>query len=940
MLKKRFFLFIAAAAFLAGCVSIPEELSSPLPLDPSVVKGTLDNGLTYYIRENRKPLERASLRLVVKAGSLLEEEDQQGLAHLVEHMAFNGTERYEKLELIHYLESIGMDFGPEINAYTGFEETVYMLEIPTDDEEILEKGFEVLREWARHITMEEDEIDTERLVIQEEWRLGRGASGRIRDQILPVFLQDSRYAERLPIGKVDVFMNTPAERVRDFYRDWYRPELMAVVAVGDFKTSDIESLIRRYFDFSASAEPPEIPAFPVPDQEGTRVKIVSDPEVTVPQIELAVLRPPLSLATREDYRAMLVRNLFWSAFNQRLAELARGENPPFIGARGGEGNWVSSASFISVSASLGEEKIREGLDVLTGELVRAVRYGLTPGELERGKDESLLHISRAFREKENLRSSSLAGELVEYHLRDVFMPGIEGEYDLTRELLPLISLEEVNRYARTLLPRENRILTLILPEAQVPPGEEELLTLLTLVENREVSPPEERDFGGLNRTEEGLPEEVVEKRFLPAWEAEEWILANGARVIVKPTDFMDDQVLFSAVSPGGLSLEEDDLFHDGLYSLLFLQESGLSDFSAGDLEKVLAGRDVSVFPYLGDYFEGFRGGGSPTELETLLQLTRLYFTEPRFDQGVFNNLKERLREVVKNRLADPVTQYRDRIQEIISSGAFRRKPLDPDLLETIYLEEGREVYRRRFSGAGDFTFFFVGALDPADLEPLAAAYLGTLPEGPAEAWQDRGIRPPDYPVDEWVRRGIEPQGRVTLVYHGEGEFTREEEKIVSTLGEILEVNLRELIREELGGTYSVRAAVTPIKQPYSGWTASVELGCDPERVDELTAQIEGETARLRSGDFDQSHLDREIEQYRRTYEVNLRENGFWLNTMARTVREGGEPEPPLPPEEYAALLTRERIVELAGRIFDPQRRIRVVLVPGEEAAPGAGLDQD
>jgi len=940
MLKKRFFLFLAAAAFLAGCISIPEEIFSPLPMDPAVVRGTLDNGLTYYIRENRKPRERASLRLVVKAGSLLEEEDQQGLAHLVEHMAFNGTVLYEKLELIHYLESIGMDFGPEINAYTGFEETVYMLEIPTDDGEILEKGFEVLKEWARYITMNNEDIESERLVIQEEWRLGRGASGRIRDQILPVLLQDSRYAERLPIGKVEVFMNTPADRVRDFYRDWYRPDLMAVVAVGDFNASDIESLIQGYFDFPAAPEPTELPGFPVPGQEGTRVKVVADPEVAVPQIELAVLRSPLSLTTREDYRAMLVRNLFWSAFNQRLSELSREEKPPFIGARGGEGNWVSSASFVSLSASLGEEKILTGLNTLTEELVRAVRYGLTPGELRRGKEETLLFITRAFKEKDNIPSSSLAGELVEYHLRDVFMPGVEGEYDLTRELLPLISLEEVNLYAGSLFPRDNRIVTLILPESLVPPGEAEILDAIALVEARTVMPPEERDPGTLEGTGGDTTPGAVEKRLLPAWGAEEWILANGARVIVKPTDFMDDQVLFSAVSPGGLSLEEDELYHDGLYSLLVLQESGLAGFSAGDLKKVLSGRDVSVFPYLGDHFEGFRGGGSPDELETLLQLTRLYFTEPRFDEGVYVNLKERLGEVVKNRLADPVTQYRDRLQEILSSGSYRRKPLDQELLETMTLEEGREVYQRRFAGAGDFTFLFVGTLNLVELEGLASAYLGTLPQGPRETWIDRGIRPPQEQVDERVRKGLEPQGRVTLVFHGEGEFTAEDEKILSTLGEILEVNLRELIREELGGTYSVRAGVTPVKQPYSGWSGSVEFGCDPARVDELTGRIYGEIDKLRNGEIAQSHLDREIEQYRRTYQVNLRENSFWLDTMARAVREGADPEPPLSPEEFAALLTRERLVELAGRVFANPEQIRVVLVPGVDEIPDTPAGQD
>lgn len=862
---------------------------------------------------------------------MLEEEDQQGLAHLLEHMAFNGTENFEKMELINYLESIGMDFGPEINAYTSFEETVYMLEIPTDDRDIMENAFQVLEDWAHLISLEEDAIEAERPVIREEWRLGRGASGRILDEILPVLLKDSRFAERLPIGKVDVFMKTPAQRVRDFYSDWYRPELMAVVAVGDFDSVEIRSLIETHFSYPSPGPAPDLPIFPVPPQELPRVKIVGDPEVTLPSLELAILRSPAGKMTEQDYRDFLVRGLFWNIFNQRLEELSRREDPPFLGAGGGEGDFVSTAAFVSYNTALREENLLEGIEILTEEIFRAQRYGVLEGELFRAKEEQRLFINRAFKEKDNLPSPSLARELADYYLEGIFMPGIEEEHRLTNEILPEISLEEINDYARTIFPRENRILTLILPETVVSPGEEKLLALLEEVEARPLTPPKEESVGELPQAS---PEErgaIIERHRIEAWEAEEWILSNGARIVVKPTDFMEDQILFYAFSPGGLSLVEDPFYHDGLYSSLFLRESGLGEFSAGDLEKALAGRDVSLSPFIGDYFEGFSGSASPAELELLLRLTRLYFTDPRFDQDIFENLKSRLDTVVKNRLFDPDTVYQDRLQEILTSGAYRKKPLDSAILDTLVLAEAQEVYSQRFAGAGDFTFLLVGNVDPALLEAMVTATLGSLPGGNEEEWVDRGIRPPEAIVEERVEKGLDPKGRVTLVFPGEGELSKEEKTVFNTVGDILQVRLRELLREELGGTYSVRVSTDLHSRPVDGWTGTVSFGCDPERTEELSARVFEEIERLREGELDPSYLEAEKEQYRRDYEVNLEENGFWLGEMADTLQEGETPEPPLSPEAFAENLTMERTMALAARVFDTTRWIRLVLVPEDTA---------
>ena len=930
---KRFIptcLFLGAVFLFTACGTIKQGDSPVIPLDPKVETGVLENGLTWYIRKNEEPKDRAVLRLAIKAGSLLEEDDQQGLAHLLEHMAFNGTKNFEKMELVNYLESIGMDFGPDINAHTSFEETVYKLEIPTDDQEILENAFQVLEDWAHLLTLDDGAIEEERGVVREEWRVRQGASRRVLDQILPVLFKDSRYAERLPIGKMEVVMESPAQRVKDFYRDWYHPALMAVVAVGDFDPSEIRRLVEKHFSFPPSRGAPKLPIYEIPPQKLPRVAIVSDSEVTSPSVELLTLKRPAEKRTEKDFRDSLIRGLFWRIFNRRLEDLTRQETPPFRGARGRESRYVSTAAFVSFRADLRSDELLGGVDVLVEEIFRAQRFGVTEGELSRTKKALDLINSRDYKEKDNISSSSFALDLVTHFLQGDAAIGLEDKYRLAQRFLSEITLEDVNLYARTIFPGENRILLMVLPETSPSPEEGTLLALLEEVESRTLAPPRDEEFGKLPQVLPGIEDKAVKKQSIEAWGAEEWILSNGARVIIKPTDFMEDEILFYGFSPGGLSLEEDALFHDGLYSPMFVQESGLGNFSAGALSEVLTGIDVQLSIFMENYFEGFSGSTSSRDFESLLSLTRLYFTEPRFDEEIFGNLMIRLNEGVKNRLANPFTVYTDRYREIRSSGAYRFRPLSPEILETLVFEEMKEVFSRRFSSAGDFTYILVGNIDPDEVEPMLAAYLGSLPGGTKEEWKDRGIRPPATIVDEEVKSGLDSKGHVIMTFTGEGKFSEEEENIFYVLGDVLEVQLREVLREDMGGTYSVNVSTELQEFPFSGWVGEIHFGCDPDRAEELSARVFEEIKKLQRGTLDPAALQREKEQYRRYYEVNIEENQFWLEAIIEVLQGGGNPQPPLSPATFAEDLTAERIVGLANRVFDGDRWIRLVLLPEDQ----------
>ncbi|MCH6560650.1 insulinase family protein, partial [candidate division KSB1 bacterium] len=610
------------------------DLKKELPTDPKIRIGKLKNGLKYYIRENQKPENRAELRLAVNAGSVLEDDDQRGLAHFVEHMAFNGTKNFAKQEIVDYLESIGMQFGPDINAYTDFDETVYMLQVPTDSVEAVETAFQILEDWAHNISFEEEEIDKERGVVVEEWRLGRGAGARMRDKQFPILFKDSRYAERLPIGKKEILETAPYNSLRRFYRDWYRPDLMAVVAVGDFDKDWIEKLIKKHFRrLRALKKPRERQVFPVPNHKETLFAPASDVEATSSNISIYYKHEVPEEGTVGDYRRSLIEALYNSILNNRLNELLQNPEPPFLFGFSSQGTFIRSKSFYILGAGVKDNGIEAGLEAVLTEAIRVRRHGFTESELERQKTEMLRRFEQVYNERDKTESEQFAAEYIRNFLEGEPLPGIEYEYTLYNLLLPGIKIEEVNQLAKNLIRDENRVISVSTPEKEEikTPTEEGILAVFDRVNRKEIKPYEDT-VPDLPLVEiPPTPGKIVAQETIEKLGVTEWDLSNGVKVVLKPTDFKNDEILFTATSPGGHSLVPDKDFIAAALATAIIREGGLGNFDRIALQKKLAGKLAGVSAWISSLQEGLSGNASPKDLETLFELIYLHFTAPRKD---------------------------------------------------------------------------------------------------------------------------------------------------------------------------------------------------------------------------------------------------------------------------------------------------------------------
>ncbi|MGD2216039.1 MAG: insulinase family protein [Gemmatimonadales bacterium] len=907
------------------------DLQRSLPVDSAVTLGTLPNGLRYYIRENPEPQERAELRLVVKAGSVLEDDDQQGLAHFVEHMAFNGTEHFEKQELVDYLEGIGMRFGPDLNAYTSFDETVYMLTVPTDSAELVATAFQILEDWAHGLAFDHEEIDKERGVIIEEWRLGRGAGARIRDQQLPVLFQGSRYAERLPIGKREIVESFEYETLVRFYRDWYRPDLMAVIAVGDFDAATIEELIRRHFAGIPMPDiAPQRPTYPVPDHEETLFAIATDPEATFNSVAVYWKQPPQEVGTVGAYRRSIVEALYNRMLNFRFFELTQEADPPFIGASSSQGRFIGSKEVYILGAGVQENGHQRALEVLLSEAQRVARYGFTETELEREKRELLRYLQQAYDEREKTRSSAYASEYARAFLYDEPIPGIAYEYEMHQQLLPGITLDEVNRLARQWISEDNRVILADGPEKEGVeiPSEDELLAVFEAVESADIEAYVDAASEAPLVPVVPEPAEIVEVEEIEELGVQRWTLANGVRVLLKPTDFKDDEILFSAWSPGGTSLAPDSDYVAAITASTVIGFSGVGEFSLIDLQKKLAGEAVRVSPSVGSLFEAMGGNASPSDVETMFQLIYLYFTAPRRDSAAYASIKSRMQAFLANRNADPGSAFYDTLNVTLTQHHFRSRPPTLELYEEMDLDVSYEFYRERFADAGDFLFVFVGNFDLEELKPLIQTYLGGLPSsGREETWRDEGIRYPSGVIEKTVYKGIEPKSQTRIIFTGPFDWTRENRYAIRALGDVLRIRLREVLREDMGGTYGVSVGGSGSRDPVPDYRFSISFGTAPERLEELVDAVFLQIDSLQTVGPPQEDIDKVKEMQRREHETDLRENSFWLGQLLAAERYGLDPRNLLDYEEMIDGLTAEMVKEAAQRYLRTDDYVRVSLYP-------------
>lgn len=918
-------------------------LRDPMPVGPGVTVGQLENGLQYYIRENSEPANRAEFSLVVKVGSVVEDEDQLGLAHFLEHMAFNGTENFEKQELIDFMESIGMRMGADLNAGTSFDETRYMLQIPTDSPEVMANTFQILEDWAHGLTLDPEEIDKERGVIIEEWRLRRGAAARIQDEQFPVLLRDSRYAERSPIGTVESLETFEHEALRRFYRDWYRPDLMAVIAVGDFDGAEVEALLIEHFEgISAPENPRERVEYSVPDHDETLFTIATDEELTSTSVAVYHMLALDEQETIGGYRQQLVEGLYNGMLNLRLGEIARNPNPPFLGAGSSKGSLVRSKGAYLLSANVPEDGIERGLEVVFTEAERVARFGFTASELERQKIDVLRGIERAYTDRANRGSASYAAEYSRAFLDDEPIPGIEYEFELYKRFIPEMTLTEVNQIGSEWIRPQNRVVVVTGPEKEDldMPSEEALLAVLTGVADMEITAYEETviDQPLLAEIPEGST--VVGTREF-AEDIVEWELGNGVRVALKPTDFREDQVLFQGFSPGGTSLASDEEWIPASSATALIQGGGLGPFNTTDLRRVLTGKVASARPFISSFEEGVTGSGSPQDLETMFQLIYMTFTAPRADPEYFEVFNTRNRTSLQNRDASPAVAFNDAINRIMTQDALRSRPVTVETLDHTDLGGSLAFYQDRFEDASDFTFIFVGNIDLDVMRPLVERYLGGLPStNRVETWRDLGERPPRGVIEEIVRKGLEPQSQTRLFFTGSIDYGDRSQRLgIAVMTSVLETRLREVLREELGGTYSVSVGSSFSWRPAGQYRLSISFGSDPERADELLAAVYEEVDRLKNSPPDEAEVNDVLEAQRRAWETNQESNSWWLSVLDGRYRylldqsDGRYPSGDVLletlPTYGAALdaLTPLRIQELARRYFDQDNRVRVTLLP-------------
>ncbi len=945
--KLAFLLAFLSAGSLAplapAFAAVPADLSAKLPLDPEAVTGTLPNGLTYYVRRNAFPEHRAEIWLAVNAGSVLEDEDQRGLAHLVEHMAFNGSRGFERQDLVHYLESIGMRFGADVNASTSFDETIYTLTVPTDRPELIDQSLRILGAWADGITFAPAEVAKEKGVVIEEWRLGRGAGARMEDEQFPVLFKGSRYAERLPIGKKEVLDKASTEALRRFYQDWYRPDLMAVVAVGDFDPAVVVAKIRQQFGTlknPASPRPREV--YPVPAHAETLFAVATDPEATDTSVALYWKQPKRQEDRVGDYRRSIVEGLYHEMLNARLSEVSQTPDPPFLWAGSSAGRFVRSAEVTSMAAGVKDGEVGRGLTALLTEVERVRRHGFTAGELDRAKKEWLLGYEQAYRERGKIESSTFAEEFVRAFTQGESVPGIPAELELVRRFLPGIELSEANALAGEWLNGASRIVTVNAPrkEGTKPPSEAELQAVIAEAAKHDVPAYVDHAVAGPLVPEPPKPGKIVEETRIAEVGVTQWRLSNGVRVLLKPTDFKNDEILLTAYSPGGHSLVADQDFPSALFATSLVGEAGYGNFDSISLEKALAGKSVQLGPYISQLEEGVEGGSSVRDAETLFQLVYLTLTAPRKDEAAFQSFLAKMTAYSENRLADPTQVFSDAVTRALTSGHLRWKPISPELIAKVNPETALRIYKDRFADAGDFTFVLVGSFQLDAIRPLVETWLGGLPTtGRKEAWKDVGVKPPAGVVEIKVERGLEPQSRVQIVFTGDAEYSRVSRHSISALADLLEVRLREVLREDMGAIYGVHVSGGLDRRPRQRFNFIIGFGCAPEQVKPLIDAVFKEIAAIQEKGAGERLLAQVRESEKRERETDQRTNEFWLSALEVYDTEGLDLRELPRFEELLQGMTSDSVRDAARRYLTRDRYILGVLDPAEKTpATPAGVE--
>lgn len=922
------FISVITSVFLNAQTLTAKKLS----VAPDIKIGKLSNGLTYYIRKNEEPKNRAELRLAVKAGSILETDKQTGLAHFTEHMAFNGTKNFEKQELVNFLEKSGVTFGADLNASTSFDETVYMLQLPTDSPAVFKKGFQVLEDWAHNVSFDNAEIDKERGVVIEEWRSGQGSDERIRAKTFPVLLKGSQYAVRLPIGTKSNLDTFKYETVKQFYKDWYRPDLEAVVVVGDVDVNQVEQLIKDHFSaIPKPVNPKPRVKYGIPAGKETQTLIVNDPEQRYNVVTIYYKQPSIEEAqTDVEYRESIIRELFNAMMSSRLMEIAQKPNAPFLGASSGYGKLIGDKDALTLAAYAKDGSgITKATEALLEENERVRQNGFTQGELDRAKAAALAAMENLYNERNKTESSQLAEELIRNFITKEPIPGIEKEYEMYKQYMPGIKLQEVNNLISQWIKPTDRAIIVTAPESEKAklPTEAQMLALVNKQQGK-ITAYEDKVMKGDLLAKQPAAGKIVDEKKINEIGVTQLTLSNGVKVVLKPTTFKNNQVLISAISKGGASLYSDSDYLSASNATTVTLYGGVGNYDIMSLQKELAARQVSIAPFIGQYSEGISGTSTPKDLATAFQLINGYFTEPRKDTSMFQVLKQQLIASLANKGKDPSAVFADSANYIMSSYNPRRRPLTTDRVSEIKLNKAFSIYQDRFSDASDFIFTFVGNFSVDSIKPYIEKYIASLPATDRkESWKDVGIRFPTGVVNKVIKKGQESKSTVRISFTGTTQYSDLESTQLDQLAKVLEIRLREILREDQGGVYSVGVGANINREPINSYSVSISFGCAPENVDKLSGLVMEEIKNMKANGGTQTNVDKVVAEDTRSLETSVKENSYWLYNLQDKYYYNEDPTTILQDAAMVKKLTVARTKELANKYLNTDNEVKLVLMP-------------
>lgn len=888
---RKQFLSFALSFFL-----IANAFAQNIPLDPSVRTGTLSNGMKYYIKKNVKPEKKVEFRLAINAGSINEDEDQRGLAHFMEHMNFNGTKNFPENKLVDFLQSIGIKFGQHLNAYTSFDETVYMLPVPLDKPGNLDSGLKVMEDWAFNALLTDKEIEKERGVVLEELRLGLGADKRMLDQYLPKLAYNSRYADRLPIGKKEILQNFKPDALRRFHKDWYRPDLMALVVVGDINVDEMEQKIKANFSkYQNPTNARKRVDYDMPNHKETLISIATDADATSSSAQFYIKDdgPAKADVTVNDYQKSIVEQLAATIVNNRLQELTNSEKPPFIFGYVSHSNFLRTKDAFQAYAMTKEGEQKNALKVLLEEVERAKRFGFSQNELDRAKSETLSNLEKSYNNRDKTESARLVMEYVRNFLNQEPIPGIQWEYELHKQYLPSVTLDQVNNILKNYIKDDSRVIVVTGPKKEnaVLPTDAQLLATVDDVKNAQLKPYE--DKAAIKTLVEPFKSngKIVKTEADAKLGTTTFTLSNGAKVTYKKTDFKEDEIVFSAISLGGSSLISNEDIEKTQWAFPALSESGFNKYSKNDITKFLSGKQVSVMPYVGGISTGFNGNSTKKDFETLFQMIYGYFTNLNYDEASYNSYKAKQQGFLDNLLANPQTYFQSEVQKYLNQKNPRFFGILPDAKawEKTSYKLAYDIYKKSVANAGNFHFYFVGNVDENQIKQLSEQYLASLPSTQkSETYKDLGYRPLFTATEKVIKKGKDPKSMVMIRFSGETKYNEQEDLAMRALGEVATIKIIEKLREDEGGIYGGGARGSLNKVPYGSYNFSINFPCGPENAEKLTKIALAELQKMIDNGPEQKDLDKFKEGEANDDVTNMKDNNYWLQNITSYQTQGGD----------------------------------------------------